>query len=72
MNISNVREVLDRANRLSERAKKINGAGSSWSHTFEDGTETTYILNEVKPRAELEDEILNGNLGTEIWGQYTY
>lgn len=59
MNISNVREVLDRANRLSERAKSIKGAGSNWSHTFEDGTETTYILNEVKPRAELEDEILN-------------
>jgi len=59
MNISDVKEILDRANRLSERAKTINGAGSSWSHTFEDGTETKYILNNVKPRAELEDEILN-------------
>jgi hypothetical protein len=59
MNITNVREVLDRANRLSERAKTIKGAGSTWSHTFGDGVEITYILNEVKPRAELEDEILN-------------
>lgn len=50
---------MDRVNRLSGLAKTIKGAGSSWSHTFEDGTETTYILNEVKPRAELEDEILH-------------
>jgi len=59
MNISDVKEILDRVNRLSERAKTIKGAGSSWSHRFEDGTETTYILNEVKPGAELEDDILN-------------
>jgi hypothetical protein len=59
MNITDLRGVLDRVNRLSERSKTIKGAGSSWSHIFDDGTETTYILNDVKPREELEDEILN-------------
>lgn len=59
MNISDVRIILDRATRLSDRASTIKGAGSSWSHLFPDGTETKYILNEVKPQAELEDEILN-------------
>ena len=70
MNISDIKGIIERANRLSDRAKNIKGAGSAWSHIFEDGTETKYILNNVKPHEELEDEILNVFIW--IWNMKDY
>jgi hypothetical protein len=59
MNLLDVKKILDRITRISERTRTVNGAGTSWSYTFPDGVKTKYILNEVKPIEELEDDISN-------------
>ncbi|RMG81030.1 MAG: hypothetical protein D6712_17050 [Chloroflexi bacterium] len=59
MNYLEVEKVLRRACRLAEMAKNAKGTGVSWSCVFPDGERTTYILNEIKTREELEDQIFN-------------
>lgn len=59
MNISGVKKILDRANRLAKNSKSIKGGGASWSYVFPNGVKTKYVLNEVKTHEELEDEILS-------------
>ena len=59
MNQENVKYILQRVSRISNRINSIQGSGTSWSYKFLDGFETKYILNGIKPIEELEDDIFN-------------
>ncbi|HEX3035264.1 MAG TPA: hypothetical protein VHT73_09040 [Thermodesulfobacteriota bacterium] len=59
MNINDVKNIFEQVSRLSSRVKTIKGEGAMWSYKFPDGSETRYILNEMKLPEELEDDIAN-------------
>lgn len=59
MNLAKASKIIDRINRLSIKAQEIKGGGSTWSYVFPNGIETIYIVNGLKSKEEMEDEVAN-------------